>query len=68
MNQLVKSIVTQAEIAEHLERERGARFAPSTIWCFLDRHAQTFKKNRARQRARAPGRGERKADLARRAA
>ena len=60
--------ITLAEIAEHLERERGARFAPSTIWRFLDRHAQTFKKNRARQRARAPGRGERKAGLARRAA
>jgi transposase len=60
--------ITLAEIAEHLERERGARFAPSTIWRLLDRHAQTFKKNRARQRARAAGRGERKAGLARRAA
>ena len=60
--------ITLAEIADHLEREHGARFAPSTFWRFLDRHAQTFKKNRARQRARAPGRGERKADLARRAA
>jgi transposase len=60
--------ITLAEIAEHLEREHGARFAPSTIWRFLDRHEQTFKKNRARQRARAPRRGERKAHLARRAA
>ena len=60
--------ITLAEIADHLQREHGARFAPSTIWRFLDRHAQTFKKNRARQRARAPGRGERKAGLARRAA
>jgi transposase len=60
--------ITLAEIAAHLEREHGARFAPSTIWRFLDRHAQTFKKNRARQRARAPGRGEPKASLARRAA
>ena len=60
--------ITLAEIADHLEREHGARFAPSTIWRCLNRHAQTFKKNRARQRARAPGRGEPKARLARRAA
>jgi transposase len=60
--------ITLAEIADHLQREHGARFAPSTIWRFLDRHDETFKKNRARQRARAAGRGERKAGLARRAA
>jgi transposase len=60
--------ITLAEIAEHLEREHGERFAPSTIWRLLDRHDQTFKKNRARQRAGAGGRGERKAGLARRAA
>lgn len=60
--------ITLAEIAEHLERAHGERFAPSTIWRCLDRHAQTFKKNRARQRARAGGRGARKAGLARRAA
>jgi transposase len=60
--------ITLAEIAEHLQREHGMRFAPSTIWRFLDRHDETFKKNRARQRARAPRRGERKAHLARRAA
>jgi transposase len=63
-----RSDITLAEIADHLERKHGARFAPSTIWRFLDRHAQTFKKNRARQRAGAPGRGARKAHLARRAA
>jgi transposase len=60
--------ITLAEIAEHLEREHGEKFAPSTIWRFLDRHDQTFKKNRARQRAGAGGRSERKAGLARRAA
>ncbi len=60
--------ITLAEIAEHLERTHGERFAPSTIWRCLDRHAQTFKKNRARQRAGAGGRGARKAGLARRAA
>ena len=60
--------ITLAEIAEHLEQEHGEKFAPSTIWRFLDRHDQTFKKNRARQRAGAGGRRERKAGLARRAA
>lgn len=60
--------ITLAEIAEHLERKHGERFAPSTIWRCLDRHAQTFKKNRTRQRAGAGGRGERKAGLARDAA
>jgi transposase len=60
--------ITLAEIAEHLERQHGERFAQSTIWRCLDRHAQTFKKNRARQRAGAGGRGERKTGLARRAA
>ena len=44
--------ITLAEIADHLERIHGARFALSTIWRFLDRRAQTYKKNRARQRTR----------------
>ena len=44
------------------------RFALSTIWRFLDRHAQTFKKNRARQRTGASGCGRPKAGLARGAA
>jgi transposase len=60
--------ITLTEIAEHLQREHGERFAPSTIWRLLDRHDQTFKKNRTRQRTGAGGRGERKAGLARRAA
>lgn len=60
--------ITLSEIAAHLERERGERFAPSTIWRFLDRHAQTFKKNRARQRTGTSGRGRAKTGLARRAA
>ena len=54
---LAKVDITLAEIAEHLERKHGERFAPSTIWRCLDRHAQTFKKNRARQRAGAARRG-----------
>jgi transposase len=43
--------ITLAEIADHLERDHGQRFGLSTIWRFFDRHAVTFKKNRARQRA-----------------
>ena len=43
--------MTLVEIAEMLQREHGASFAPSTIWRFLDRHAMTFKKNGARSRA-----------------
>ena len=60
--------ITLSEIASHLERRHGERFAQSTVWRFFDRHAVTFKKNRARQRAGAGGRGARKAGLARRAA
>lgn len=45
--------ITLVELAELLEREHGERFAPSTIWRFLDRRDLTFKKNRARQRAGA---------------
>ena len=60
--------ITLTEIVDHLEREHGDRFAPSTIWRFLDRHDQTFKKNRARQRAGAGGRGAGKAGLVRQAA
>jgi len=60
--------ITLWEIATYLEREHGERFAPSTIWRFLDRHAQTFKKNRARQRTGASRRGRAKRSLARSAA
>jgi transposase len=54
--------ITLVELADLLRREHGASFAPSTVWRFLDRHAVTFKKNRARQRAaavrcRPPARG-----------
>jgi transposase len=43
--------ITLVELTEMLRREYGASFAPSTVWRFLDRHAMTVKKNRARQRA-----------------
>ncbi len=46
-----KPDLTLVEIADMLESEQGASFAPSSIWRFLDRHAITFKKNRARRRA-----------------
>ena len=61
-----KRDITLAEIAAHLEERHGERFATSTVWRFLDRHEQTFKKNGARQRAgssrrsRPPGRVARK--------
>ena len=42
--------ITLADIAGHLERCHGLRVAQSTVWRFLDRHAVTFKKNRARRR------------------
>jgi transposase len=57
--------ITLSEIASHLQRRHGERFAASTVWRFLDRHAMTFKKNRARQRAGAPGRLCAKTNLAR---
>ena len=63
-----KADITLVEIAGHLEQRHGERFAPSTVWRFLDRHAQTFKKNRARQRAGTPGRRGTKTVVARRAA
>jgi transposase len=59
--------MTLVEIATHLEQAHRERFAPSTIWRFLDRHAQTFKKNGARQRAGAARRRGRTGRMARRA-
>jgi transposase len=40
-----KPDMTLAEIAEMLESEHLASFAPSSIWRFLDRHSVTFKKS-----------------------
>jgi transposase len=39
-----KPDMTLVQIAEMLEAEPGASFAPSSVWRFLDRHAITFKK------------------------
>jgi transposase len=46
--------ITLAEIAEYLYDAHGLGVAQSTVWRLLDRHAMTFKKNRARQRTAAP--------------
>lgn len=43
--------ITLVELAALLAAKHGQRFAPSTLWRFLDRHGMTLKKNRARQRA-----------------
>ena len=51
--------MTLAEIAEHLFKAHGERFVPSVVWRFFDRRNITFKKNSARQRAGAAGRGRR---------
>jgi transposase len=51
--------ITLAEITDHLFNAHGERFVPSVIWRFFDRRNITFKKNSARQRAGAAGRGRR---------
>ena len=43
--------ITLVELAALLDREHGARCAPSTICRFFARHGISFKKNRARRRA-----------------
>ena len=45
--------ITLAEIVAHLEERHSLKVAQSTVWRLLDRRGLTFKKNRARQRARA---------------
>jgi transposase len=54
--------LTLEEIRERLA-EHGVEAAVSSIWRFYDRHGISFKKNRARCGAAAPGRGERAAPL-----
>ena len=38
---------------------RGIKAGHGSVWRFFDRHGISLKKNRARQRARSPGRGRR---------
>ena len=45
-----KPDMTLVQIAEMLEAETGASFAPSSVWRFLDRRHH-LQKNRARSRA-----------------
>ncbi len=45
--------ISLAEIAERLAARRSVSACPATIWYFLDRRGISFKKNRARRRARA---------------
>ena len=45
--------ISLAEIAERLAEERAVSACPATVWYFLDRRGISFKKNRARRRARA---------------
>lgn len=56
--------MTLAEIADHLFAAHGKRFVPSVVWRFFDRRNVTFKKNRARQRARPARRGGRTRGMA----
>jgi transposase len=49
-----KPDMTLVEIAEMLEAETGASFAPSSVWRFLDRHAITFKKPRTQPSRTGP--------------
>ena len=51
--------MTLVEIADHLFKSHAERFVPSVLWRFFDRRNITFKKNSARQRAGAAGRGRR---------
>jgi len=60
--------ITLVEITDMLRADHGASFSASTIWRFLDRHAMTFKKNGARERAGAARRCRAASGLVRRPA
>lgn len=47
----VQPDLTLVEIAAMLKAETGETFSASSVWRFFDRHAISFKKNRARRRA-----------------
>jgi transposase len=57
--------ITLEEIRKRLMAERGIGAGVATLWRFFDARAITFKKNRARGRAGAPGRGRRARGVAR---
>ena len=45
--------ISLVEIAEALATEHDLSACPATVWYFFDRRGISFKKNRARHRARA---------------
>ena len=63
----LKVDITLVELVDLL-KQHGLHVAPSTVWRFLDRHAMTVKKNRARLRARQARRAGSAAGVVRRAA
>jgi hypothetical protein len=60
--------ITLVELSEFLRTRHDVSFAPSTVWRFLDRHAMTFKKNCACQRAGTARRRRASTSLVRRPA
>jgi transposase len=60
--------ITLVELSEFLRTKHDVSFAPSTVWRFLDRHAMTFKKNCACQRAGTARRRRASTSLVRRPA
>jgi transposase len=47
----VQKDITLVELAEMLRTKHGVSFAAGAVWRFLGRHAMTFGKDSARQRA-----------------
>ena len=45
--------ISLAEIVERLAEEQAVSACPATVWYFFERRGISFKKNRARRRARA---------------
>ncbi len=45
--------ISLAEIAEGLAEKQAVSACPATVWYFFKRRGISFKKNRARRRARA---------------
>ena len=60
-----KDDITLHEMQRRLADERGLKVGIGTLWRFFDRHGVTWKKDRARERAGAPGPPEAAAGLAR---
>jgi len=48
-----KADLTLEEIRDRLAAERGATTCVNSLWRFYDRHKISYKKNRARRRAKA---------------